>query len=139
MKKGKPPGDYEVGYGKPPKHTQWPKGTSGNRDGRPKKKTSIEDLLLAECRKTHRIIEDGVQKKVTGNELLAKRIWRAIVQESSSKSLLASLEFLRKLEAEHSTPLDGIPKHGVLVVTGRLSEEEWERQTNVYNAAGDDI
>lgn len=139
MNKGKQSRDYEVGYCKPPKGTRWAKGKSGNPSGRPKKKTSIEDLLLAECKKTHRIIEDGVQKKVTGNELLAKRIWRSIVQESSSKSLLASLEFLRKLEAEHSAPIDGIPKHGVLVVTGTLSEEEWERQANAYNANGDDI
>ena len=29
-------GDYEVGYGKPPKHAQWPKGKSGNPKGRPK-------------------------------------------------------------------------------------------------------
>ena len=27
---------YEVGYGKPPKHAQWPKGKSGNPKGRPK-------------------------------------------------------------------------------------------------------
>jgi hypothetical protein len=29
-------GDYEIGYGKPPKHTQYAKGQSGNRNGRPK-------------------------------------------------------------------------------------------------------
>jgi hypothetical protein len=28
--------DYEIGYGKPPKHTQYAKGQSGNRNGRPK-------------------------------------------------------------------------------------------------------
>ena len=30
------PGSYEVGYGKPPKHTQFKKGQSGNPKGRPK-------------------------------------------------------------------------------------------------------
>ena len=28
--------DYEVGYGKPPKHSQFKKGRSGNPKGRPK-------------------------------------------------------------------------------------------------------
>ncbi len=32
---GRPPGDYEVGYGRPPAETQFRKGTSGNRNGRP--------------------------------------------------------------------------------------------------------
>ncbi len=30
--------DYEVGYGKPPRESRWPKGTSGNAKGAPKKK-----------------------------------------------------------------------------------------------------
>ncbi len=30
--------DYEIGYGKPPKHTRFRKGQSGNPQGRPKKK-----------------------------------------------------------------------------------------------------
>jgi hypothetical protein len=31
-------GDYEVGKGKPPKHTRFPKGRSGNPRGRPRTK-----------------------------------------------------------------------------------------------------
>ena len=33
----KKPNDFEVGYGKPPKGTQFKKGQSGNPSGRPKK------------------------------------------------------------------------------------------------------
>ena len=35
------PKDYEVGYGKPPKATQFPKGKSGNAKGRPKGSQNI--------------------------------------------------------------------------------------------------
>lgn len=43
--------DYEVGYGRPPKHTQFPKGQSGNPSG-PKKgsralKTDLDEALRA--------------------------------------------------------------------------------------------
>ena len=41
--------DYEVGYGKPPKDTQWQKGQSGNKAGRGKGrrglKTDLKDAL----------------------------------------------------------------------------------------------
>ncbi len=43
--KKKPSGDNEVGYGKPPKEHQFPKGKSGNIRGRPKsKKSGLTDV-----------------------------------------------------------------------------------------------
>ena len=44
---GKGGDDYEIGYRKPPKHTQWKKGQSGNKRGRPKKKLGISDFERA--------------------------------------------------------------------------------------------
>jgi hypothetical protein len=41
-------GDYEVGYGKPPKHTRWEKGFCPNPKGRgkkPKKKDTVAEIL----------------------------------------------------------------------------------------------
>ena len=45
MAKG--PDDYEVGYGKPPKHTQWPPGKSGNPKGKEKGKRGLKTDLVA--------------------------------------------------------------------------------------------
>ena len=35
--------DYEIGYGRPPKHRQFAKGSSGNPNGRPRKAPNLED------------------------------------------------------------------------------------------------
>ena len=49
---------YEVGYGKPPKHTQFGKGQSGNRKGRPKGSrnfnTELNDVLDERMTITHK-------------------------------------------------------------------------------------
>lgn len=37
--------EYEVGYGKPPKKTQWQPGQSGNPSGKKKKSDSLMDIL----------------------------------------------------------------------------------------------
>ena len=40
-------GDYQVGYAKPPKHSQWKKGTSGNPSGKKSKELTLSEKLKA--------------------------------------------------------------------------------------------
>src|SRR5215831_9104663 len=49
---------YEVGYGKPPKHTQFQKGKSGNSRGRPKAQQQFKTV--------DRIVQDVLLKEVKG-------------------------------------------------------------------------
>ena len=52
-KSGKrPKGDYVVGKCKPPIHTQWPPGQSGNPSGRPKGRRNLKTELKELLRKT---------------------------------------------------------------------------------------
>lgn len=66
--------DYEVGYGRPPKHTQFRAGSSGNPKGRPKGSKGMKSILRKELRETVQIIENGRKIKVTKCEMLIKRL-----------------------------------------------------------------
>jgi hypothetical protein len=92
--KKRPPGDYEVGYGKPPKRHQFPKGRSGNVSGRPKsKKPGLTDIsgLLNEPVKLK--AGDKVREMAPFEAGLRKLAKRAV-----DKDLRAILKFVKICE-----------------------------------------
>lgn len=66
-----------VGYGKPPAHTQFKKGISGNPNGRPKAASSLRSDLLQELQVPHAIQEDGQVTKVTKQRALIRSLTEA--------------------------------------------------------------
>jgi len=66
--------DYEVGYRKPPKSGQFPKGISGNPSGRPKKASDFEAKVLRELNSPLTINENGKRKVIRKDEGIAKQM-----------------------------------------------------------------
>ena len=65
--------DYEVGHGKPPKHTRFQKGRSGNPTGRQKGAKSLAAYINAEWNAPILIRENDRSYKVTQGAVVAKR------------------------------------------------------------------
>jgi hypothetical protein len=63
---------YEVGFGKPPKRTQFKKDRSGNPKGRPRKKPDLYSELTKVLRE--KIPVEGQQEKVTVQQALLLRL-----------------------------------------------------------------
>jgi hypothetical protein len=82
-------GDYEVGYGKPPRHTQFAKGQSGNPRGRPAGAKNLKTLLNEALNELVIVAENGGRRKIT------KR--RAIVTQLVNQSAKANLPAIRIL------------------------------------------
>jgi hypothetical protein len=69
------PGDpYEVGFGKPPKRTQFRRGRSGNPYGRPPKKPDLHGELAKVLHEDVTITVEGQPEKVTVQQALLLRL-----------------------------------------------------------------
>jgi hypothetical protein len=65
-------GDYEVGYGKPPRGTGFKKGQSGNPRGRPPLSKNLTTLLNDTLNEPVTITEDDRRRKITKREAVIK-------------------------------------------------------------------
>jgi hypothetical protein len=81
--------DYEVGYGKPPRHTRFKKGQSGNPKGRPNGSNNLSTLLSEALNEPVIVAEDG------GRRTISKR--RAIVTQLVNRSAKGDLRALKIL------------------------------------------
>jgi hypothetical protein len=65
---------YEVGYGKPPRSTQFEKGVSGNPKGRPKKALDFDHELLRESRTSITLNENGRRRRISKHAAVIKQL-----------------------------------------------------------------
>ncbi len=121
-KKGKG-GDYDVGYGKPPKEHQFPKGTSGNLAGAPSKRKRKPIDVAAVLKEPLTVKNSGVRTKMHPFEVGVRRqVERGLKQ----KDLNAILEFLELCES-HQLLMPPPANHGggVIIAPKGVDFDEW--------------
>src|ERR1700730_433704 len=90
---------YTVGYGKPPRATQFRPGQSGNAKGRPKGSKNFVKLVEEELTQRIRITENGKHRKITKKQGIAKQI----VNQAVSGSLKAIARVLDETSAHEDS------------------------------------
>jgi hypothetical protein len=93
---------FEVGYGKPPRHTQFAKGRSGNPKGRGKGVRNFATEIQEELNTRVPITENGIRKKITKRKAVAKQLVNKAAA-GDPKSIPVLLNEARQHEAGSAT------------------------------------
>jgi hypothetical protein len=97
----KPPfASYDVGYRKPPKHTQFQPGQSGNPRGRPKGSKNFSSRVKSILDRKVTVVENGRTRRITMTEaVLMKLVSKAMASDMSAMRLTLGLIQLSQPEA----------------------------------------
>ena len=98
-------GEHDSGYGRPPKHSQFRKGQSGNPRGRPKSATSFKADLAAELQEKLALTENGKERKITKQRAFIKTLTAAAIKKDirAVNALLACMKYFGVGEEERVT------------------------------------
>lgn len=87
----------KVGPGKPPRHSRFKPGQSGNPKGRPKGSKNFATILQQQLTKKVTITVDGKPKRLTVQEVIARRL-----THDSMKGTTKAMELLIRLTSTKS-------------------------------------
>ena len=103
--KKRPTGDYDVGYCRPPVHTQYKKGESGNPKGRTKGRRNVKTELKEIVNKRFKVREGETEHKLSllGANVLAHGVKGAKGDVRSASLFLSNAQKLGLLEDEEAS------------------------------------
>jgi|HubBroStandDraft_5_1064220.scaffolds.fasta_scaffold664984_1 hypothetical protein len=106
MRREKKNGNYEVGFGKPPKRTQFRKGLSGNPKGRPVGSGDLATVMNEALNERIAITENGRRKSASKLHVIVKQIVNKAAQGDyrSTQMLMAFIE-KQRLTGKDGNPL----------------------------------
>src|SRR5713226_854534 len=125
---------YEVGFQRPPRPTQFRKGTSGNPKGRPREAKNLAVVLEEALAEKVAIVENGRRRKITKRSAMIKQL----VNKAASGDLRASrqltdLEF--RLNPEGVRQKSGIELMRELAEEARKHLDERARRQELENVS----
>ena len=83
---------YDVGYGKPPKATQFKKGQSGNSGGRPRKKETERIDVISVIEQPISVKIDGAKRSMHPYDAGVRQLTRRALQERKTRALIDLLK-----------------------------------------------
>jgi hypothetical protein len=91
--------DYPVGYGKPPRHTRFVKGQSGNPRGHPPGAKNIKTLLTKALDEVIVVTDQGGRRKLSKREAIVTQLVNRSAK-ADFKAIQILLGLLRDIESD---------------------------------------
>lgn len=136
MKEKKPNDDEAVGYGRPPKASQFKKGRSGNPGGRPPKTAGHRSIAARVLGEMQRISGQpkGARVCYTTLEVIVMTLKHLTATGHAAASTL-----YMKCVARHGTQQATDQPIGYIVIPEALTREEWEARYSPKDAPTGDV
>jgi Family of unknown function (DUF5681) len=103
--KEEPTTDAQVGYKRPPKHSQFRKGQSGNPSGRPRGTRNRDTVIEEELNRIVTIHQNGRPQKITLFQAAAKQL----VNKAATGNLAAFKELREQLRTMETRAASAVP------------------------------
>jgi uncharacterized protein DUF5681 len=122
--------EYEVGYGKPPKHSPFKKGKSGNPNGRPKGTKNLRTDLIEELGEKIPVREGDRPTKISKQRAFVKTlVARSLKGDARAATTLMNL-MLRVFDLGDVTANENLPLTSEECELFALIEERMKNRTN---------
>jgi len=115
---------YEVGYAKPPRKHQFPKGKSGNPKGRPKGSPNFRVAIRRQLAKTAVVSEGGRRRSLTKMDIGATQLANKIAA-GDLRALMVALSVPGLLDGDEQKPqvlVNEDDKKVALAILARIQE-----------------
>lgn len=117
--------EYEVGYKKPPIHSRFKSGASGNPKGRRKNLVDLKDVVIRELNQKVRIREGDQELRVSKQAALIKSLMnRAIKGENQAvRDVLALMSRLIRLQDDDGN-MDQLREEDLKILDGYMQRQK---------------
>ncbi len=116
-------GDYDVGYGKPPKEHRFKMGQSGNPAGAPSKRKRPKIDVAAVLNEPIAVKNSGVRQKMHPYAVAGRKLVERGLKQNDLNAILEFLELCETAGILVSPPFDH--GGGVIVVPKGVNFHEW--------------
>jgi hypothetical protein len=102
----KPTGQYKVGYGKPPEHTRFRPGHSGNPAGGKKGQPTPNEIFMKEAARLVKVKRGDTVETITKHEAIVRRLLHVAMEGDIAAARLVIAALAQSAPDPSSTPAE---------------------------------